>query len=76
MLFLYYKSVFCIADDSHIYKTCREIVFYKCIINNSQKTAKTEQRNISKYFDKICTKMETESLKSYDFTVSNAMETS
>ena len=49
-------------------KTCREIVFFKCIINTLQKTAKTQQRKISKYFDRICTKMETESIKSYNFT--------
>ena len=51
-----------------MYKTCREIVYLKCIINNLQKTAKSQQRNISKYFDIICTKIETESLKSYNFT--------
>ena len=60
------KSVYRIADDSHIYKNCREIVFFKCIINSLQKTAKTQQRKISQYFDRIFTKMETESLKSYD----------
>ena len=70
------KSVYRIADDSHIYKNCQEIVFFKCIINSLQKIAKTQQRKISQYFDRIFTKMEIESLKSYDFTISNAMETS
>ena len=70
------KSVYRIADDSHIYKNCREVVFFKCIINNLQKTTKNQQRKVSKYFDRICTKKEPESLKSYDFTISNAIKIS
>ena len=70
------KSFYRIANDSHIYKICRELVLFKCILNNLLKTAKTQQRKISRYFDIICTKIEPESLKCYDFTISNAINIS